>query len=605
MFIESVIVSGPERADAAVYFRKGANVVQGGSDTGKSYIVQCIKFALGASKPPKQIKLSHGYTTVRVKFENDDGSYFVIERALTENSKATLIDDRGAVSTLGIKHSSGNKNTISSRFLENLGLDGKVILKGISSLSSASFSLRDFEKIFLIDESRIVAEYSPLGTGQNNEKTKEKSILKLLLTGEDDAEAKKAKRDLESKESLKHKISAIEEIISKFYPTDDSTLRLEQSKLNSFKNQVASQLNEAEDDLTNAFKSSNGLLEQKTINISELEVFELRIAEDNALLSRFGMLDKKYESDRQRLLGIEQAAILLNASDPVLCPTCGNHFDSEFCISDVNDIRKGVSVELNRISLNIHELAEAQRSLSLAIERNTSNAQAKKDAIAALEKEIRFNLQDSMQIVNDLKELASCIRQDLVALDQCVADKTKLIEELKRLGILLLEEQTEYTTASFEEAVKPLVTEIQAILGRWGFPNYLPVDFDFSARDITIAGSARGNFGKGYRAIAFSAFTLGLMNLLKLSGRHPGFIILDSPLTTYKEGDDLSEEDSEEVAADVIYAFYKDIADSFHDSQVIIFENKEPDMSIIPKLNYQHFTKNRNQGRYGFFPLRD
>ena len=60
MFIESVIVSGPELADAAVFFEKGANVVQGGSNTGKSYIVQCIKFALGATKPPKPIKESRG-----------------------------------------------------------------------------------------------------------------------------------------------------------------------------------------------------------------------------------------------------------------------------------------------------------------------------------------------------------------------------------------------------------------------------------------------------------------------------------------------------------------------------------------------------------------
>lgn len=58
MFIESVVVSGPELPDASVYFTKGANVVQGGSDTGKSYIVQCIKFALGATEPPKPIALS-------------------------------------------------------------------------------------------------------------------------------------------------------------------------------------------------------------------------------------------------------------------------------------------------------------------------------------------------------------------------------------------------------------------------------------------------------------------------------------------------------------------------------------------------------------------
>ncbi|MNF96738.1 hypothetical protein D3C84_795350 [compost metagenome] len=95
------------------------------------------------------------------------------------------------------------------------------------------------------------------------------------------------------------------------------------------------------------------------------------------------------------------------------------------------------------------------------------------------------------------------------------------------------------------------------------------------------------------------------MNFLKLSGRHPGFVVLDSPLTTYKEGDPEPGEEDKEVAEDMIYAFYQDIADNFKDSQVIVFENKEPDTAIIPQLNYEHFTKSRGNGRYGFFPLKN
>lgn len=605
MFIESVVVSGPDLPDAAVYFSKGANVVQGGSDTGKSYIVQCIKFALGSSKLPKSIAVSKGYTTVRVTFNNDDGSSFAIERALAEKSKATVIDEQGRISVLGTKHSANNKNTLSSQFLQKLGLDGKLLLLGAESLRNAAFSLRDLEKIFLIDESRIVAEYSPLGTGQVMEKTKENSMLKLLLTGQDDAAVKTAKKDLESKGVLKYKVSAVEEIISKFYPGDDAAQLLQLQKLKSFNHQVATRLEQAEADLKSSFQSSEGLFQQKALYTSELEVAEVKIAEDKALLGRFDMLGKKYESDRQRLLGIEQVAVLLNASDTMLCPTCGNHFDSESCTANVDDIKKGVTFELNRISKNIQELAEAQGSLSAAIERNTSSALKIKAAISALEKQIAAELEDLVEAVNDLKELSSSIRHDLSVLDQRVSDKARLSDELKRLGALLLEEQEGYIAESFEDAVKPLVTEIQSILERWGFPACLPVEFDFKARDITIGGSARGNFGKGYRAVAFSAFVLGLMNLLKLSGRHPGFVVLDSPLTTYKEGDDLPEEEGDEVTSDLIYGFYRDIAESFKDSQIIIFENKEPDPSVIPMLNYQHFTKNRNNGRYGFFSLRD
>lgn len=604
MFIESIIVSGPDLRDAAVFFEKGANVVQGGSNTGKSYIVQCLKFALGSNTPPKSIKESVGYTTLKVKFVHDDGRSFTIERHLSESSKPTFYDEDGKVLILGVKHNPKRMNSISNQFLHRLGLNGKLLLKGTESLNNASFSLRYFENVLLMDETRIVAEYSPLGTGQKDERFLEKSILKLLLTGNDDTGVKQAKKELESKGALRHKATAVEGIIKQFYPGNDAAESLELQKLSSFVDEVALRLTLAEQELEGAFHSSENLFTQKANHITALELVEGKIAEDKALLSRFDMLGQKYDSDRQRLQGIEQAAVLLDGADAVLCPTCGNHFDSESCTTDVDDIKKGVSFELDRISKNIHELAEAQGSLTAAIERNTSSAESTKTSIAAVEKVITSELQGLVQAVSDLKELAACLKHDHSVLDRLVKDKAKLREELNRLGVLLLEGQNTYTPESFEDSAKPLVKEIQDILQRWSFPNHSPVEFDFGARDITIGGSKRGNFGKGYRAIASSAFALGLMNLLKLSGRHPGFVVLDSPLTTYKEGDPEPEEDDEEVAADVIYAFYQDIADNFKDSQVIIFENKEPDMALIPHMNYQHFTKSKKIGRYGFFPLR-
>ncbi|MGF6329287.1 DNA repair ATPase RecN [Pseudomonas sp. BS3782 TE3695] len=604
MFIESVVVSGPNLPDASVFFSKGANVVQGGSDTGKSYIVQCIKFVLGSKNPPKPIALSKDYTTVTVKFVNDDGSCFTIERPLEAEAKVTLTDEKGKISILGVKHNPKNSSTLSNQFLNRIGLDKKTLLLGAESLRSSAFSLRDLEKIFVIDESRIVAEYSPLGTGQYLERTKEKSILKLLLTGSDDAAVKGAKKDLASKDTLKHKVSAVEDIIAKFYPGDDAVQLTQLQKLNAFRHEVADALEVAEAELAAGFESNNDRFNEKTDLITDLAEVEERLSEDKSLLLRFGMLGEKYESDRQRLLGIEQAATLLDAVVAVPCPTCGNHFGSDSCESNIENVQQGVAFELTRIAENLNELSEAKNSLSISIERNTASSLSIKTSIAVLEKKIASGLQGFVQSVSDLKELLACVQSDLTTLDQQVQAKSKLSDELKRLGVLLLEEQSEFTAESFMEAAKPLIEEIQSILKRWGYPNYLPVEFDMVARDIVIGGSARGNFGKGYRAIAFSAFVLGLMNLLRLSGRHPGFVVLDSPLTTYKEGDDTPEDDRDEVAGDLIYAFYRDIADNFTGCQVIIFENKEPDMSIIPSLNYQHFTKSRSHGRYGFFPLR-
>ena len=429
-----MIVSGPERKDASVFFTKGANVVQGGSNTGKSYIVQCIKFALGSNTPPKSIDESLGYTTVRVKFVNEDQTSFTIERELVASSKPTFYDEEGKVQVLGVKHNPTKMNSISNQVLDRLGLNGKLLLKGTASLNNASFSLRDFEKVFLMDETRIVADYSPLGTGQKDEATKEKSILKLLLTGKDDTGVKQAKKELASKGALRHRVAAVEDIIRQFYPDDDATEALELQKLNSFTAQVALRLGVAETELEGAFHSSEDLFTQKANHISELEVVEGKIAEDKALLGRFDMLGQKYESDRQRLQGIEQAAVLLDDSDAVLCPTCGNHFDSESCTTNVDDIKKGVSFELDRISKNIHELAEAQGSLKAAIERNATSADSTKISIAALERLITSEIQDSVQTVADLRELASCLKNDQSALERRVADKVRLRAELKRLG---------------------------------------------------------------------------------------------------------------------------------------------------------------------------
>lgn len=98
---------------------------------------------------------------------------------------------------------------------------------------------------------------------------------------------------------------------------------------------------------------------------------------------------------------------------------------------------------------------------------------------------------------------------------------------------------------------------------------------------------------------------IGLMAKLCEAGRHPGFIVLDSPLTTYKKADKKIEEETleEQISADLIYAFYNDLCESYADRQIIIFDNQEPDECLIGKMNYTHFSKNKSVGRYGFLPV--
>ncbi|MGA8136643.1 MAG: hypothetical protein WCA48_21180 [Pseudomonas gingeri] len=242
------------------------------------------------------------YTTVKVKFVHDDGRFFTIVRELSASSKPNFYDEEGKAQTLGVKHNPRNMSSVSNQFLNRLGLNGKLLLRGTTSLSNASFTLRDFEKIFLMDETRIVADYSPLGTGQNNEGPKEKSILKLLLTGKDDAGVKQAKKELESKGALRHKATAVEGIIKQFYPGNDAAESLELQKLSSFVDQVALRLKLAEQELEGAFHSSEDLFTQKANHISALELIEGKIAEDKALLSRFAARTGKSKEEATQIV---------------------------------------------------------------------------------------------------------------------------------------------------------------------------------------------------------------------------------------------------------------------------------------------------------------
>jgi hypothetical protein len=104
--------------------------------------------------------------------------------------------------------------------------------------------------------------------------------------------------------------------------------------------------------------------------------------------------------------------------------------------------------------------------------------------------------------------------------------------------------------------------------------------YDTEGEDIVISGKARKDDGKGYRAITYAAFMVGVLRQANQKHRrHPGFIVMDSPLVTYREPDE-----------------------NMGDGQVIVLENEEPPEDLRNSIAYTAFTKNRNTGRYGLFP---
>ena len=112
--------------------------------------------------------------------------------------------------------------------------------------------------------------------------------------------------------------------------------------------------------------------------------------------------------------------------------------------------------------------------------------------------------------------------------------------------------------------------------------------------DIVVNGQNRTSRGKGVRALLHSAFTITLM--YHAIDRHPKLVVLDSPLTSFKDKDRVNVED------DVQLAFYEELVETSEDVQIILLENKEPPEHLRDQMNYIHFSGNESLGRFGFYP---
>ena len=142
---------------------------------------------------------------------------------------------------------------------------------------------------------------------------------------------------------------------------------------------------------------------------------------------------------------------------------------------------------------------------------------------------------------------------------------------------------------------------VEELLQAWKYPNLGRVTFDPQKGDLVIGGQDRANKGKGHRAITYAAFTIGLMKYCRAQGLpHPGFVVLDTPLNPFK-GPATSAQD-EHLADEVKVAFFRNLADETTDDQIIVMENEDAPSDVRERVTYFRFTKNRDLGRYGFFP---
>ena len=599
---------GPNVPLSTVEFGAGLTLVRGPSDTGKSFIVEAIDFMLGR-KSLKEIPERNGYSTVLLGVELATGETVTLTRSVAGGAFSLYRSDvrSGPLpvpdENLAAKHNSKNEANLSMFLLKQLDLESAQIRKNAQG-TTVSLSFRDLAHLCVIDETKMQSDVAPAIKGQYTTKTKELSTFKLLLEAEDDSSIVPAQEARQGTRTSGAKIEVIDQLLSDIDAKlvdipDEGELRDQLARLNDA-------ISEHTSTVEGLLTERSGLVEQLRLLQQTIQQTRTELSEVGALQRRFDLLNKQYESDLERLATIREAGVLLGFFSPGKCQFCGaeladQHYNHAHGV-DGTAFEESVDAEIAKTRALREDLATTVEELNRRGELARSSGRdstSHADALSARLRVLDEQLSPGHEELRELIAVKSDLEKSLALYAQAA--------ELARLKAGIIDDtQTDVAAVSDGlnlAALREFSAELSRRLKAWGYPDAASARYDRAEQDILADDQYRSAHGKGVRAVLHAAFTVALAQYcFDRDIAHPGFIVLDSPLVTYRPpGHNSLAQLDRSLPVGIVADFYRDIQASF-DGQVIVMENIDPTEPLGPDAVDVVFTKEVGVGRYGFLP---
>lgn len=586
-YIEKIIVSGSGKTESIIELSKGLNIIYGPSNTGKTYIVKCIDFMFGSDKEP--IDTSTGYDNVKMVIKTQEG-LITMSRKVGDKKISVISSDKNISSgNYSAKASQNNYNkTINYIWLYLIGIKDMHLIVAKNNFQKQIFSWRTFCHMFMLTETKIISECSAILSERYTANTAVISSLIFLLTNEDFAETEVK----ESKEIKEAKKNAVKTYINKelFRLSERNQKLITQLKeysitdINKEIEGILYEISEHEQMLNNAISENGKILAQLHENNESL-------SECTILLSRYMELGTQYDADLKRLSFIIDGEINSKDSYSSQCPFC----DREVNVNKNQSYINAARAEYKKIKLQSKDLEKAANELQLEK--------------AELEQEIQL-LKSKKQSTEDIIETE--IKPKLSSLKDKLSTYKVIVEYQRELEIL--KELSEQKTADIIENesedeselkfkvkehldfkfIDDLTESIKLFLEECKYENLLSVIFDTTDMDIVINGKKKSANGKGFNAYLNSIVAIVLSRYLHNNACYsPDFLVLDSPILSLKE------KETKKPSESMRYALFESIVKNPMEFQTIIIENEIPDIDY-KNTNLIHFTKEKDNGRYGF-----
>lgn len=589
LHIHELSLTGLNKKTSTIAFQIGLNVISGASDTGKTFIYQCLAYMLGGKEPPKTVPELDGYTTLKLLIGTPDSPVYEFSRSLSGG-------DFLVKALSGQAAEAKNRNQVFEMLADYLGIGGKKLKKNKHN-ETVRMSFAAIRRFIMSDEGNIISETSPILSQHYTRHTEDKAAFKFVLSGLDDSALIKSADNSHDVLRKTGKRIAFDDVISSLKSKVGESDRdeIEEQKKN-LEGNIAALI----DELASKTSSGSLLVDKKSKTVLQISAIDERIFSLNNSLVRFDLLHKTYQTDIDRIQFVVEGKGLFEQLNVGKCPYCGSrmdhvHMEDQVQKVDLENLEAASKVELVKINLLIGDLNQSIGDLKSELSKLESQKQNLGDEIRKIELELSSSVeQEVTRIKNKIRELSGV--RDEVQEISLAHNELLEVEKRKADSLAMNYSQGDEEEEKFNQdlALNELCKILESILKEWKISENPRVSFNLEQYDIVIDGKARRSWGKGFRAILLTAFLTGLRKLAVQRGTfHPGIIILDSPLTTHEEVD--------RVDSGIQEAVFRSLA-VLPETQIILIDNKTPPEDLSSKIMHIHYSGIKGSTNQGFVP---
>lgn len=597
--ISSVKVTGPGVRDSEVQFREGLNIVEGGSDTGKTSIVHCILYVFNKSWGNKNDSKRHkkfpfldeyGYTQVVVTFKNKKG-YITISRE-KDAQKVQVDSSFSGISSGYYSVNNTKRKNLNDILLEMLGMQERHQIPKNINYQTQNFSWKGISPLWYVDENDVIQANPIMLPLYNTQTTAFLSSLIFMITGSEieipegirDPKTKKAKDEAtkgQLAKQLQESSSKIEEIHSqlaeKKYDNVEDQLQVIVDKIDKLNEQIYERVNNIHS------------IQQELTGISQ------QIEEMTVYVARFKNLRSEYIGDVKRLSFIvDGEQQLKHIQGKRKCPFCNQTINPK----DNHNHTKAAQAELSRIIEQLESLEQSTNDVKNKKHNLEQEQHDKEEHLNQLSQKLQKEMKPELKSLRKQQEnyqnylLLKNKEEIYKGLISEWSDEINKIDNEK-------EKHPEYHPLEHlpENFAKKISDIVRTILIECDYAGLENVRFDIKNFEIEINGIQKSdNHGKGYRAFLNTVVNLAFREYMYENAMYSSWLdIIDTPFLGLEEaGDSHIPEHLKTGLLDYLISHQKE-------GQVILIENNKdlPQKSLSKeKVNVIEFESDSK--RTGF-----